>query len=66
MDSKYVINFIFYLVLLMLIIGLISQYVWNNVISDIFSIRKISLIEALLINITLRICFQTFNLEDKD
>lgn len=66
MDFKYTINLILYVLLVIILLGLISQYIWNSVISDIFSIRQISLIESILINLLLRIYFQNFNFEDKD
>ena len=66
MDHKYFINLILYMLLIVFTLGLISQYIWNVVISDIFSIRQITLIESILINLLLRIYFQNFNFEDKD
>lgn len=64
-DFTRAINVIFYLILVVALLGLISQFIWNNVISDIFSIREISFIESVLINLLLRIYFQSFSL-DKD
>jgi hypothetical protein len=66
MDHKYFINLILYMLLIVVLLGLISQHIWNAVISDIFSIRQITLIESILINLLLRIYFQNFNFEDKD
>ena len=62
-DLTRAINVIFYLVLVVILLGLISQFIWNNVISDIFSIREISFVESVLINLLLRIYFQSFSLE---
>jgi hypothetical protein len=62
-DLTRAINVIFYLLLVVILLGLISQFIWNNVISDIFSIREISFVESVLINLLLRIYFQSFSLE---
>jgi hypothetical protein len=59
------INIIFYLILVAALLGFTSQFIWNNVISDIFSIRQITFVESVLINLLLRIYFQSFTL-DKD
>jgi hypothetical protein len=55
----------FYIGLLTLLLGLISQFIWNTIVSDIFSIRQISLLESILINLLFRIYFQSFSI-DKD
>lgn len=64
-NLKYAINLIFYVLLLICIIGLITQYIWNSIISDIFSLRHITVLESILINLLLRIFFQNFNFEEK-
>ena len=66
MDIKYAINLIIYVLLVIVLLGLISQYIWNLVISDIFSLRQITLLESILINLLLRIYFQNLSLEDKE
>jgi len=66
MDIKYVINLIVYVLLIIMLLGLISQFIWNSVISDIFSVRQITLLESILINLLLRIYFQNFNFDDKE
>lgn len=65
-NIKYAINLIFYLLLLICIIGSVTQYIWNSIISDIFSLRQISFLESILINLLLRIWFQNFNVDDKN
>lgn len=54
---------IFYFFLIASILGLVSQFIWNTIISDIFSLRQISFLEAILINVLLRIYFQNFAIE---
>lgn len=56
---------LFYFFLIVSILGLVSQFIWNTIIADIFSLREISFLEAVLINILFRIYFQNFTL-DKD
>jgi hypothetical protein len=58
-------SIIFYITLIASLLGLISQYIWNTVISDIFSLRQISFLESILINLLFRIYFQSFSNDDK-
>jgi hypothetical protein len=58
-----IINITFYLMLVISILGLISQFIWNTIISDIFSLRQISFLESVLINLLFRIYFQSFTTE---
>lgn len=60
---KDIINIIFYLMLVISILGLISQFIWNTIISDIFSLRQITFLESVLINLLFRIYFQSFTTE---
>jgi hypothetical protein len=53
----------FYIFLIVSILGLVSQFIWNEIISDIFSLRHISFSESVLINLLFRIYFQNFSLE---
>jgi len=60
---KTLLGILFYVFLIVSILGLVSQFIWNEIISDIFSIRHISFSESVLINLLFRIYFQNFNVE---
>jgi hypothetical protein len=60
---KTLLGVLFYVFLIASILGLVSQFIWNEIISDIFSIRHISFSESVLINLLFRIYFQNFNVE---
>ena len=60
---KTLLGILFYVFLIASILGLVSQFIWNEIISDIFSIRHISFSESVLINLLFRIYFQNFNVE---
>ena len=55
-----------YLILIVGIIGFITQIIWNTVISDIFSLRQISYIESVVLNVFFRLSFQSFDLNSKE
>lgn len=57
---------IIYLILIVGIIGYITQVIWNSIISDIFSLRQITYIESIVLNIFFRISFQSFDFNSKE
>ena len=61
-----IIVLVVYLIVIVLVIGLITQVVWNTLISDIFSLRQISYLESVVLNIFFRISFQGFEFNPKE
>jgi hypothetical protein len=61
-----IIVLVVYLIVIVLVIGLITQVVWNSLISDIFSLRQISYLESVVLNIFFRISFQGFEFNPKE
>jgi hypothetical protein len=61
-----IIVLVVYLIVIVLVIGLITQVVWNTLISDIFSLRQISYLESVVLNIFFRISFQGFEYNPKE
>jgi hypothetical protein len=61
-----VILLIIYLIVIVSVIGLITQIVWNTLISDIFSLRQISYLESIVLNVFFRISFQGFEYNPKE
>ena len=55
-----------YLIVIVAIIGYITQVIWNSVISDIFSLRNITYIEAVVLNVFFRLSFQSFDFNSKE
>lgn len=55
-----------YLIVIVAVIGYITQVIWNSVISDIFSLRNITYIEAVVLNVFFRLSFQSFDFNSKE
>lgn len=50
-------------IMIFLIISALFMLSWNVVIQDIFNLRKINYIEAIVLNFTLRFLFQSVEFE---
>ena len=55
-----------YLIVIVAVIGYITQVIWNSVISDIFSLRNITYVEAVVLNVFFRLSFQSFDFNSKE
>lgn len=50
-------------IMIFLIISALFMLSWNMVIQDIFNLRKINYVEAVVLNFTLRFLFQSVEFE---